>query len=128
MLNFLNYLLFFAVDVGLLLGAGFVYVKCTPIDEITLVQTGNNAAAVALGGMMIGFAIVLYSATQRAEIIGTIVWAVVALIVQIGAFEVLRLLIHDNWKQKIEDGDMAHGVMLGAFSLAIGIINAGCIT
>ncbi len=132
MLNFLNYLVFFAVDVALLLGAGFVYTKSMPSNELTLIaypgRNGNTAAAIALGGAMLGFAIVLYVATQRADILSTIMWSVIALLTQIGAFWALRALVHDDWDRKMKDGDLAHGVMLGAFSLTIGIINAGCIT
>ena len=37
-------------------------------------------------------------------------------------------MMPDDWKAQIENGDLAHGIALGAFSLAIGVINAGCLT
>jgi uncharacterized membrane protein YjfL (UPF0719 family) len=55
-------------------------------------------------------------------------WSAIALAVQIIAVELLRIVIHDDWKAQIENGDLAHGSALGAFSFAIGLINAGCLT
>jgi putative membrane protein len=127
-LSVLNYLLYFAVDLILFLVASYLYVKFTVGDEIAQISGGNRAAAVALTGTLISFALVIYTATQHGNLLGTMIWSIVALAVQIGVFELLRLLVPDDWKQKIDDGDLAHGIALGAFSLAIGIINAGCIT
>jgi putative membrane protein len=55
-------------------------------------------------------------------------WSAFSLAVQIIAIELLRIVIRDDWKAQIEKGDLAHGIALGAFSLSIGLINAGCLT
>ncbi len=57
-----------------------------------------------------------------------VLWSGVSLLVQIVACEVLCFVIHDKWKAAIEGGDIAHGIALGSFSLAVGLINAGCLT
>lgn len=125
----LNYLLYFGTTIGLLLLSGFVYVRFTPGDEIALIRQGNAAAAVALAGAMLGYAAVVYSATAHGStILETILWSVIALVVQILASELLCFVIHDKWKAAIERGDLAHGIALGAFSLSVGLINAGCLT
>ena len=124
-----NYLLYFGSTIAMLLIAGFVYVRFTPCDEITLIRRGNVAAAVALGGAMLGYACVVYSATAHGStVLETAIWSAIALAIQIIAVELLRLVIRDDWKAQIESGDIAHGTALGAFSLAIGVINAGCLT
>ncbi len=124
-----NYLLYFASTMFLLVVAGFIYVRFTPGNEIALIRKGNAAAAVALGGAMIGYAAVVYSATAHgSSLLETAMWSVVSLVVQIIACELICFLIHDKWKEQIEAGDMAHGIALGAFSLAVGLINAGCLT
>jgi putative membrane protein len=129
LVSVLNYLLYFSVTLGLLVVAGVVYVRFTPGNEIALIREGNAAAAVALSGAMLGYAAVVYSATAHGgTIIETALWSVVALVVQIAACEVVCFVIHDKWKAEIARGDMAHGIMLGAFSLAAGLINAGCLT
>lgn len=124
-----NYLLYFGSTIAMLLIAGFVYVRFTPSDEITLIRRGNVAAAVALGGAMMGYACVVHSATAHGgTVLETAMWSAIALAIQIIAVELLRLVIRDDWKAQIESGDIAHGIALGAFSLAIGVINAGCLT
>jgi len=124
-----NYLLYFGSTLALLIVAGFIYVRFTPGDEIALIRKGNAAAAVALGGAMIGYAAVVYSATAHGStLLEMAMWSAVSLAVQIIACELICFLIHDKWKEQIEQGDMAHGIALGAFSLAVGLINAGCLT
>jgi putative membrane protein len=78
---------------------------------------------------MIGYAAVVYSATAHGStLLETAMWSAVSLVVQILACELICFLIHDKWKAEIARGDMAHGIALGAFSLAVGLINAGCLT
>lgn len=127
--DLVNYLLYFGATVGMLIVAGAIYVWCTPSNEIALIRNGNVAAAVALGGAMLGYAAVVYSATAHGTtLLETAMWSGIALVVQIIAVELLRLVIRDDWKAQIEGGDLAHGIALGTFSLAVGLINAGCLT
>src|SRR5215469_8295709 len=105
-----NYLLYFGSTIAMLLIAGFVYVRFTPSNEIALIRAGNVAAAVALGGAMLGYACVVHSATAHGStLLETAMWSGIALAVQIVAVELLRLLIRDDWKAQIERGDLAHG-------------------
>lgn len=130
--NILSYLSYFGVDIALLLVAGWIYVQVTPLNELVLIESGNAAGAVMLAGPMLGFAFVLYSCnTHSAGLADSALWSVAALLCQIVAFEILRVimyLVHDDWKTKISNGDMAHGIFFGSFSLAIGILNAACVT
>jgi putative membrane protein len=127
--NVLNYLFYFVATTAMLLIAGFVYVRFTPSNEVALIREGNVAAGVALSGAMLGYACIVYSAiTHGSTLLETAMWSAIALAVQIVACELLRIVIRDDWKAQIEKGDLAHGVALGAFSLAVGMINAACLT
>jgi putative membrane protein len=124
-----NYLEYFGTTLVLLLVSGAIYVKFTPGDEIKMIREGNVAAAVALGGAMIGYSAVVYSATAHGDtLLETAMWCGISLIVQIIACEIVCFVIHDKWKQAIARGDLAHGIALGSFSLAVGLLNAGCLT
>jgi putative membrane protein len=124
-----NYLLYFGATIAMLLIAGSVYVRFTPSNEIALIREGNVAASIALGGAMLGYACVVYSATAHGSTLSeTAMWSAISLAVQIIAIELLRIVIRDDWKAQIEKGDLAHGIALGAFSVALGLINAGCLT
>ena len=127
--NIFWYFAYFITDIVLLLVAGFAYIKFTPYDEIALIRERNAAAAIALAGAMLGYSLVIYTATVHGTTIPQVVlWSIVSLAVQIGAFELMhRVIIPDNWKRQMEDGSLAHGIALGAFSLVVGIINAACL-
>jgi len=123
-----NYLAYFGTTLGLLILAVFVYVGILPYDEIALVRRGNVAAAVALAGTLIGYAVVVYSATiHGVSLLETAMWSAISLVVQIVAFEIVNFSVSD-FKAGMEKGELSYGVVLGAFSIAVGIINAGCIT
>jgi putative membrane protein len=126
--SLVNYLLYFVSTLVLLLVAVTIYVRVLPYDELALVRRGNSAAAVALGGTMIGYAAVVWSATAHGStLVETAIWSGVALVSQIIAFEIVHLLFRD-FKAEMEKGDLSYGIALGGFSLAVGIINAGCLT
>jgi putative membrane protein len=130
--NMLSYLSYFGTGIFLLLAAGFIYVKFTPLDEMSMIRNGNGAAATMLAGAAIGFSLVLYSSMTHGQSLADFaIWSVIALISQIIAFEILRFILylcHDNWMEKINAGEMAHGIFFGAFSLSIGILNAASVT
>ena len=52
-------LLHASVTVVILFAAASLYVMLTPHKEITLIRDGNTAAAVSLGGVLVGLAIPL---------------------------------------------------------------------
>ena len=126
--NLGNYLIYFVSTLAMLIVAVFIYVRFLPYDEFALIRKGNVAAAVALAGTMIGYGAVVWSATAHGStLLETAIWSGVALVSQIIAFEVIHLIFRD-FKAEMEKGDVAYGIILGAFSIAIGIINAGCLT
>jgi putative membrane protein len=126
--NLGNYLVYFVSTLVLLLVAVTIYVKVLPYDEVALIRRGNVAAAIALAGTLIGYAAVVWSATAHgSNLFETAVWSGVALVSQIIAFEIVHLVFRD-FKAGMEKDEIGYGVALGAFSVAVGIINAGCLT
>jgi putative membrane protein len=124
-LNYVVHLLLAA----LLLTAFFVaYTKLTPFDEILLIRQGNHAAALSLGGALLGF-----SATVTSSLLHTsnyqefFAWTFGAMVVQVLAYAITTRLLRMS-KDQIEADNSAFGGLLGAISLSIGAINAGCIS
>ena len=106
----------------------FLYTLVTPHREWALIRTGNNAAAISLSGAAIGFAIPFASVIiQSQNLIDMAIWALVVLVVQIGAYLVARIL-KPGLSAKIEAGDTAHGTVLAAIAVTAGILNAACMT
>jgi putative membrane protein len=113
---------------------GFVVVFCqvycwiTPYDELELVREGNVAPAISFGGALIGFILPLYSAiTHSVGFVDMLIWAVVAIVVQLVVFSVVRIFFK-NLVREIENNHTAGATLLAFFSIAIGLLNAASMT
>ena len=105
-----------------------VYVRVTPYREFVLIREGNAAAAASLAGSLLGFVLPLAAAViQSVNALDMAVWALVALVVQIVVYLVVRGLMPGVIRH-IPEGRVAAGVSLGTVSLAAGILNAACMT
>ncbi|MBE9397129.1 DUF350 domain-containing protein [Pontibacterium sp. N1Y112] len=128
LLGLTNFAIYFGLSLVALLLFKFLYTLVTPYDEWALVKNQNSAAACALSGAVIGFSIALGSAaTNSVSIVDFAVWAVIALIAQIVAFFVVRMFM-PLISQRIQDNEIPAGIVLGAVSIAIGILNAASLT
>jgi len=124
----LNYLLHLFTAVALVLAFFVVYTRVTPYDEVLLVRQGNAAAALSLGGSLLGFSATIASSLMHTmdyyQFAG---WAFGALVVQLLVYVIATRLLRMA-KDQIEADNCAFGGLLGAISLSIGVINAGCIS
>ncbi len=106
-----------------------VYQWSTPYDEGALIGQGNTAAAIALGGAIIGFALPLASAlTQTADPLEFSAWALLAGVIQIVASLVIRRLVVRDLVERIENGNVASAAYLAATSIGVGMLNAASMT
>ncbi len=122
------FLAYMATAVVLTLIYLVIYMWVTPHQEIKLIRENNMAAALACAGSLMGFCLPLASAiAQSAALVDVVVWGVVALVVQIAIFFLVRLPV-PKISERIEKGETASGLWLGAASLAGGILNAASMT
>ena len=120
------FLVYFCTAILLVVVYLFVYTRITPHDEFQLIRDNDPAAAVALGLSLLGFTLPLVSAiAHSANIFDCTIWAVVALIVQIIVYYVIKIPV-PNLSAKIAAGEMAPAIWLGLSSLAAGALNAAC--
>jgi len=115
--------------VSILLFATFLaaHSLITHIKEWDLIRAGNTAAALSLGGAMIGFALPLASAINHsAGLADMVVTAAVASAVQLLCFAAMRLLRRDASAALVR-GDIAEGILLAAVSVVLGMLNAACL-
>ena len=118
---------YFATALALLALFVVLYLFTTPYNEMALIREGNPAAAVSLGGAMIGYALPIAVSVATSHNIASMVgWGVVACLVQLLAYIVARLVL-PQIVQNIPLGKVASGVFLASLSLGTGILNAGCI-
>ncbi|MCA1858369.1 DUF350 domain-containing protein [Massilia oculi] len=124
----LNYVLHLATAIALVLAFFVVYTRITPYDEILLIRQGNCAAALSLGGTLLGFSVTIASALMHtADYYAFCGWAALAMLIQVLVFVVATRLLRMS-KDQIEHNNIGFGILLGAISLSIGLVNAGSIS
>lgn len=125
-----HFALYFGASLILLLAFKFVYTLITPHDEWRLVKEHHNvAAALGLVGAIIGFALALASAASHSvALLDFVIWGFVALIAQSIAFAIVRFVLMPSIVQRINDNEIPAGVVLGGVSIAVGLLNAACMT
>ena len=118
------FLLYFCTAIVVVVVYLFVYTRITPHDEFQLIRDNDPAAAIALGLSLLGFVLPVVSAiAHSANVVDCLVWSLIALIVQIVVYFVVKIPVPDLSK-RIAAGEMASAIWLGLSSLAAGALNA----
>jgi len=126
--GFDDFLIYLGVSLALLYLFVWLYIRVTPWAEMALIRAGNMAAAFSLSGAILGFIVPLSAAVKYSvNIVDMVIWGMIALLVQIVAFVVVKLLV-PTVAQDIQAGNGAQGFFLGVASLAIGLLNAACMS
>lgn len=122
--------LHFAAAIIFLIIFKTLYVLITPYREWHLIRVEKNkSAALAFGGAIVGFAIALGSAASNSvSIVDFMLWGVIALCAQLVAFALVRFIFLPGVSADIEADKIAAGLMVAATSIAVGILNAACMT
>lgn len=105
-----------------------IYIRITPYPELVLIREGNLAAAWSLSGALFGFVVPLaHSVAQSVNLLDMLSWGAVAFVVQLLVYAGVRVTM-PGIVTGIPEGKVAHGLFLGAMSLAAGMLNAACMT
>jgi putative membrane protein len=105
-----------------------IYVMVTPHREFSLIRQGNIAAAISLGGALLGYIIPLAKAVSQSEsMMDMLLWSAVALVAQLVAYGISRLIL-PALSADVNDGKVASGIFLAAMSVGIGLLNAAAMT
>ncbi len=112
--------------VMLILGTA-LYALLTPHKEITLIREGNSAAALSLGGVMVGLAIPL-SVSLRAStsVIEIAIWGAATIAVQLLVFRVTDMVLK-GLPERIQDGEISAAALLVGAKLATALILAAAV-
>ncbi|MCE1237473.1 MAG: DUF350 domain-containing protein [Hyphomicrobiales bacterium] len=120
-----HFLIWVGLAVGLIATYAAVYMLATAHDELALIRANNVAAALAFAGSLVGYTLPLAVAAQHsATLLVFMVWGGVAIVVQVAIYWFFRLLMISDVSARIERGEVASGVLLGAASLVGGIVDA----
>jgi putative membrane protein len=123
-----DFLIYLGLALALLAVFVWVYDRITPYRELELIRNGNTAAAIAYAGAIIGLALPLASAVAHSvNPVDMVIWGVLALAVQVLVYFLVRRLV-PQLNDSISENKAAPAVLLAAISVAVGILNAACLT
>ena len=123
------FIIAFAAAGAFTLAFKVIYQWVTPYHERTLIRAGNTAAAISLGGALIGYVLPLASAlSHTVSLMEFAAWATLAGIIQIVAFVIVSRLAFRNLATRIEAGEIAASIYLASISICVGLLNAACMT
>ena len=122
------FLVYFALASLLMIAFVLIYTKITPYDEFALIKQGQIAPAISLSGAILGFVMALASVIKNSvDLVDMVAWGVVAGLVQLLAFAVVRLFFR-GLTDGINQNNIAKALMLGVVAVAFGMLNAACMT
>lgn len=126
----IHFAIYFGISVVFLVIFKSVYGLATPHSEWKLIKEDKNtAAAIGFGGAIIGFATALAGAVSNSgDYVDFAIWGLIALVAQVIAFSIVRFVFMPKITQRIENNEVSAGIVLGATNVAVGLINAACMT
>ncbi len=108
----------------------YIIMAITPYNEWKLIkEERNTAAAIALGGSLIGYAIAINGVLMNAvNFYDFTVWAVIALLAQIVMIKIVRFVFMPKFVERIQNNEVGAAVIAASMYIAIGLLNSGSMT
>ena len=104
-----------------------LYALLTPHKEIALIREGNSAAALSLGGVMVGLAIPLaISLTASTSVVEILIWGAATIAVQLLVFRVTDMVL-TGLPERIQEGEISAAALLVGAKLATALILAAAV-
>lgn len=126
--SLLSFVVYIIVAGGLFSLFQMAYTRLTPHKEFVQIREGNVAAAVALGGALIGFALPASNViTYSISVLDVVIWAVIAAVVQLLAFTATSMVLKDL-SARITRGELAAAIYAASVSISVGFLNSACMT
>ncbi len=117
-------LLQFAVAVAMLAAGVAIYMAVTPFRERQMIEEGNTAAGVVLGGAIVAMAIPLAATLATSSLVlDLVVWGAVAVVLQLLTVACVSLVFH-QFRAMIQHGNVAAALALAGTQLAVALLNA----
>ena len=118
----------FLVSLALLALFALLYSLMTAHREMALIRNGNTAAALSLGGAIVGLVIPIGKAVaQSTGLVDLAVWAAIAFVAQAVAYAVTAALV-PHLSRTVEANQISSGILLAAIAVSTGLLNAAAMT
>jgi len=124
----IGFILYISVALALFWLFQFIYTRLTPHREFSLIRENNSAAAIALGGALIGFSLPASNIiTYSISLLDVVVWVVIAAVVQLLAFGITSVVLK-GLAARIAKGELAAAIYAAAVAISVGFLNSACMT
>jgi putative membrane protein len=124
----LAHLLYFGMAIAAVVVFVTIYVMVTPHHEFRLIRQGNTAAAISLAGAIAGYTVPLAKAVSQSQRVSDmLIWSAVALVAQLIAYGVTRLIL-PQLSDDVKEAKIAPAVFLAAIAVSVGMLNAAAMT
>jgi putative membrane protein len=121
-------MLHFGVTLAIWLAGVWLYTVSTPYRELTLIRQNNPAAAITLGGAMLGLAIPLaFAMAASVNVVDILIWGGVTILVQIVVFRAIDLVLR-GLPKRVEAGEIGPAILVSATKLSVAAFNAAAVT
>jgi putative membrane protein len=125
--GFPDFLIYAGVTLGMLSAGAVIHVLMTPMKEMQLIRDGNTAAGVGVGAVILGLAIPMAACLASATSVwDLVIWGLVAILLQVLAFRVADLILHDLSK-RIERDEMGAAIVLAAVKIGAAMVMAAAL-
>jgi putative membrane protein len=123
--NLTNFAIYFGFAITLTIAFTMAYIKVTPYDECKLIlDEGNEAAAIALVGAMIGFALPVASVVVHSvNWVDFAIWASLAAAIQLSVSALITRGMK-RFSDLMNGGLKAAGIALAGVHIVVGLLNA----
>jgi len=110
-------ILHFALTLAMLGLGATLYVMITPYHELQLIRDGNVAAAISLGGVLLGMAIPLaFAMAASVNTIDILIFGALTLVLQLACYRIADFLIRDL-PRRIVDGEISAAILLASIKI-----------
>ncbi len=125
--GFPEFLIQGGITLALLMAGCIVHILLTPMKEMQLIKAGNVSAGISVAAVIVGLAIPMTACLETAvSIYDLLIWGVVAILLQLLAFRVVDLILHDL-PHRIERDEIGAALLLAAVKLAAALVMASAL-
>jgi putative membrane protein len=125
--NFPVFLMHGGTTLALLVAGCVVHVALTPMKEMRLIRAGNVSAGISVGAVVVGLALPMSAClSTAASIYDILIWGVVAILLQLLAFRVADLLLHDL-PRRIEQDEIGAALVLAGVKIGAAMVMAAAL-
>ena len=104
-----------------------IYILLTPIKEISLIKSGNVAAAISFSGALLGIGIPLASSLSVSNsLVEIFIWGITAILIQLLCYKLTDTFLRDL-EERINKGELATAILLFSIKISVSLVNSAAI-